>query len=374
MFKHKGKSQRRMKNWQQVYSSGQEESDVASLTQKVVPRAVKIPPWRQGQAADIDGLPRVEGLVVGLFPGGAAVSVEGRELLCNLAGTFRPPPTSSALAVGDHVTVALTRAEHADAQGDDKLRTDGMILDRKERKTALCRPQPRSGKRRDQYETQSFTKVIVANMDVLLIVVAVRQPPMRAALIDRALIVAQRGELSTMLVVNKIDLGEPDEEVLAEYSRLGVAIFRCSAAAGEGVPELAAALAGKSSVLAGASGVGKSSLINALIPGALAATRAVRKGDQRGRHTTARAFIYKLPNGGQIVDTPGVRELGMDMELSELPWYFPDFEPFAAGCKFNDCTHTHEPSCGVLAAVEEGKLPPVRYESYLRIFETVGRE
>jgi ribosome biogenesis GTPase len=249
-----------------------------------------------------------------------------------------------------------------------------MVLERSERKTALCRPQPRSGKRRDQYETQSFTKVIVANMDVLLIVVAVRQPPMRAALIDRAMIVAQRGDLAAMLVVNKIDLGEPDEDILAEYLRLGMTIFRCSAAAGEGVAALAAALVGKSSVLAGASGVGKSSLINSLVPGASVVTRAVRKGDKRGRHTTASAFIYKLPDGGVIVDTPGVRELGMDMELSELPWYFPDFEPFAAGCKFNDCTHTHEPLCAVLAAVEDGKLPRVRYESYLRIFESIEQE
>jgi ribosome biogenesis GTPase len=100
----------------------------------------------------------------------------------------------------------------------------------------------------------------------------------------------------------------------------------------------------------------------------------VRKSDKRGRHTTASAFIYKLPDGGVIVDTPGVRELGMDMELSELPWYFPDFEPFAAGCKFNDCTHTHEPLCAVLAAVEDGKLPRVRYESYLRIFESIEQE
>jgi ribosome biogenesis GTPase len=93
--------------------------------------------------------------------------------------------------------------------------------------------------------------------------------------------------------------------------------------------------------------------------------------DERGRHTTTSAAVYDLPGGGMLVDTPGLRELGMSLDAEELPWYFPEFEPFAPQCRFNDCTHTHEPDCAVIAAVEAGRIPPRRYESYLRILETL---
>jgi ribosome biogenesis GTPase len=144
-------------------------------------------------------------------------------------------------------------------------------------------------------------------------------------------------------------------------------------------------------VLAGASGTGKSALINALVPDAGAATRSIRMKDERGRHTTAAATVYDLPPlrpdagaaagpaelpigagpGGILVDTPGVREIGIAIDLEELPWYFPEFEPFLAECRFNNCTHTHEPGCALLAAVEAGRVPRRRYESYLRIRESL---
>jgi ribosome biogenesis GTPase len=107
------------------------------------------------------------------------------------------------------------------------------------------------------------------------------------------------------------------------------------------------------------------------VPGADAATRAVRRRDRRGRHTTSAAVFYELPRGGVIIDTPGIRELGMGMRPAELSWYFPEFEPLLGGCRFGNCTHAHEPGCAVRAAVEAGRIAPRRYNSYLRILETL---
>lgn len=371
MSRHKGKSQRRIKDWRQKLASGDHAEDQASARQRIGSRGVKLPP-RQLEVGQeqLDDLPRAQGMLVGVFPGGTYVRTEMGELLCGIAGTFRAPPGATPLAVGDQVTVALTRHQDAASQAD-KDRTDGIILLRQPRRTLLARPQPRSGKRRDDYSDETFEKVIAANMDVLLIVAATRQPALRHGLIDRFLIIAERGELQPVLVINKIDLGRPDEQILSDFAALGVAIHLVSAQTGEGVGDLLADLGGRRSILAGASGVGKSTLINALIPGAQAATREVRMKDERGRHTTSSTDVYDLPAGGLIIDTPGVRELGIQLRARELPWYFPEFEAFAHRCKFNDCSHTHEPACAIIAAVEQGQILARRYDSYLRILETI---
>jgi ribosome biogenesis GTPase len=295
--------------------------------------------------------------------------VGAETLLCGIAKTFRAPEQSSALAVGDIVTVAQTIS--ADAAGADKDRSDGMILSRQPRRTALSRPQPMSSKRRNPYADDVFEKVLVANMDQVVIVAATCQPKMRVGLIDRFLIIAERGQMKTLLAVNKIDISEPPEEAMEHVRSLGVEIFPVSATRGDGLDELRAALAGRRSVLAGASGVGKSTLVNALVPGANAATREVRAKDERGRHRTTSADVYELPGGGALVDTPGLRELSIRLDAAELTWYFPEFQALAGKCRFSDCTHTHEPDCAVQAAVETGEILPRRYESYLRILETL---
>ncbi|MBN1555916.1 MAG: ribosome small subunit-dependent GTPase A [Phycisphaerae bacterium] len=375
--KGKGKSRRRVKDWQVRYEAGEDvEADLARR-QGFSPREVKLGPGALSETADdANDESQRDGMVTGVFRRGVFVRVEGEELFCGLAKTFRPPDGfehTSPLTVGDEVRVALPRNEHVGGQVHlDRNRMDGMILSRRPRRSLLARPQPRSAKRRDAYDTECFTKALVANMDDLLIVTAVAAPPMRRGLIDRFLIIARRGELEPMLVVNKIDLGEGDEPILADVADQGVRILRCSARTGEGIDELRSALAHRHCVLAGASGVGKTSLLNALVPGTKAATREVRAKDDRGRHTTSQARVYDLHDGGMIVDTPGLRELGVGITAAELPWYFPEIEAVAPRCKFRDCTHTHEPGCAVRDAVETEQIPPRRYESYLRILESLG--
>lgn len=377
MAKRKGKARQRI-NWGQRFDAGKAQDDFAPR-QKLSHRGIKIPAGRvAAEQENVELLPKREGMVMGLFPGGAIVRTAPTQgepveaLICPIAKMFRAPEGSTALAVGDNVTVALTDPEHVSGQTqDDKDRADGMILLRHPRSTALSRPELRSGKHTDPYSTETFEKVIVANMDVLLIVASTVQPPLRHGLIDRFMIAAERGELKPVLVINKIDLAPPDAEVLDDFTGLGLEILKVSAASGIGIDALQKRLAGCRSVLAGPSGVGKSTLVNALIPGAAAVTGLVRFKDKRGRHTTASANVYDLPGGGTLVDTPGVRELGVRMDAAELSWYFPEFAPFVPGCKFRDCTHTHEPQCAVRDAVEQTKILPRRYGSYVRILETL---
>ncbi|MFB3890679.1 MAG: ribosome small subunit-dependent GTPase A [Phycisphaerae bacterium] len=380
MFKRKGKSAKRH-GWQRVYREGEEMGEAAPRRQRVTAKATKLPAWRpEGVPDNVEGLPRLDGMVVGLFPGGAIVRSPDRagQLICGISGTFRPPEGSSALAVGDTVTVAVTGALAGPHDGD-KLRADGMIVSRAKRKTLLARPQPRSGKHHGRYDDEGFLKVIAANMDQLLIVASTRQPELRPALVERFMIVAERGDLRPILVINKTDLGPPDTEKVERIAELGLKPILTSVVTPEGLDVLLPHLVGRKTVLAGPSGAGKSSLVNALVPGASAAVREIRMKDQRGRHTTAAAAVYDLPTtegkpggaGGILVDTPGVRELAVEMDIAELPWYFSEFERFAPACRFNDCTHTHEPDCAVIAAVEAGQIQPSRYESYLRMAQTL---
>lgn len=373
MARNKGKSQKRIKDWHQRYAAGQADDGKDARRESLSRRAVKIPAERlEAPQENLENLAKVDGLVMGFYPGGVVVRVNRKQLLCGVAKTYRAPEGKSALAVGDNVTLALTGDEHSDdAAETDKDRADGMILARADRTTVLARPMPRSAKRVDQYDTEPFEKVITANIDILLIVAATRQPPLSHGLIDRFLIIAERGGLVPVLVINKIDLGPPDAKVLADFEKMGVESICCSALTGAGLDDLRRVLRAKRSVLAGPSGVGKTSLINAIIPGTDAVTKTIRTKNQRGRHTTSATTIYDLPSGAMIVDTPGLRELALNLTRAELPWYFPRFAQLAGKCKFNNCTHSHEPGCAVIAAVEDGSISQRRYDSYIRILETL---
>ena len=379
---YKGKSTRRVKDWQARHESGQDLDDTTSNRLRFTRKEVKL---REDSFADEANTPeemqRVAGMVTGVFRRGTYVRVAGEELYCSIAKTYRPPDgfeNTSPLAVGDDVTVALGNPDHTDGQTElDRNRMDGRIVSRQPRRTLLGRPEPRSSKRRETYDDAPFEKIIAANMDALLIVAATAQPAMSSGLLDRFLIAAERGEMSAIIAVNKIDVAAPDQSILSPLRQQGVTIVPCSAATGEGLDEIRAILAGRRTVLAGASGVGKSTLVNALLPGTEAVTRTVRAKDDRGRHTTSQSRIYDLPaqkqgdKAGLLVDTPGIRELAVPIPPEQLLWYFPEFQALSRGCRFRNCTHTHEPSCAVRDAVEHHDVVASRYESYLRILETL---
>ena len=383
MAKRKGKSRQRQKSWERQHLQNHPDGEDAETRRRLTQRQVRLPGQQQDapifadtESAEVAGGPESTGMVVQLYPGGAVVRTSDHgDLMCGLAGTFRPAPGASALAVGDRVGISLMPETQGLIQAGpehlDRDRVDALIRQRAPREAALSRPQPMRGKRRRPYETEVFEKVIAANMDQLVVVASVARPPFRRRLLDRYLIVAERGELPLAVVINKVDLGRPNPALMADYVELGVRWTACSALAGEGLDGVRQLLTGKRSVLAGASGVGKSSLLNALAPALNLPTRQVRTRDDRGRHVTSAATLYAMPFGGDVVDTPGVRELGMEIDKADLPWYFPEFERLAGDCAFRNCTHTHEPDCAVQSAVESEQLPRRRYLSYLRILESL---
>jgi len=232
------------------------------------------------------------------------------------------------------------------------------------RRSVLARPDPGNAHRQ---------LVLAANVDVALIVVAVADPPLRPGLVDRCLVALHRGGVQPAVCANKVDLldaaGRRElETLLAPYHELGVPVLACSADTGEGTAALRAFVAGKAVVLLGHSGVGKSSLANALDPDSSRRTGAVRDYDGRGRHTTSASSLRRLADGTRLIDTPGVRAFGLEApSADELRSAFAEFAPFAARCRFRDCTHAHEPDCGVRAAVAAGLLSAARVASFCRL-------
>ena len=228
--------------------------------------------------------------------------------------------------------------------------------------------------RADPHDTRR-TRAIAANVDIVVVVVAAKDPPLHPRLIDRYLVAVERSGARAALVVNKVDLLDDDERrdvaaILRPYRELDLPVLTMSAVAGDGIEELRAVLAGATCVFVGQSGVGKSSLLNALHATAAAKTGAVRPGDGRGRHTTSASSLHVLPGDIRVIDTPGIRRFTVDDSgdaAGPLAVGFTEFAPFAAGCRYRDCTHTHEPGCAVKAAVDDGAISGSRYESYLKL-------
>ena len=276
-------------------------------------------------------------------------------LECRLRGRAKRGPREGDLAViGDRVK--LTRLTD----------TTGVIEQVEPRRSKFSRRQPGPG-------GTAREDVMVANLDQVAIVFACAEPMPNPRLVDRFLVVAEANEVEALIVVNKLDLCDEREvrTIFDRYGRIGYSVVYASAREGIGVDELRRRLAGKISIFTGPSGVGKSTLLNAVQPGLRLATGDVSQALHKGRHTTTVAELHPVDERGYVADTPGLRELGLwRIEEDELPWCFPEFRPFLGSCGFNDCRHLDEPRCAVRGAVDAGEISPYRYDSYRRMLAT----
>ena len=280
---------------------------------------------------------------------------DGDVVKCRVRGTlFRDAGRfSRPVAVGDHVRYEEQREPPA------------VVVEVLPRKNHLSRPLP--GRRRQQ--------IIAANLDQAILVQSCHDPSFNPRLLDRMLVGCGHGEFDAVIVVNKIDVADPPDLVEEVYRDLGYPIVLASAASGAGIDDLRRLLSDKISVFAGLSGVGKSSLLNAVRPGLSLATAEVSDATGKGRHTTTHASLLHLGSGGFVVDTPGIREFGFsDIETYAVSHHFPDFVPHLPGCRFSTCTHDHEVDCAIKDAVDEGTIHEHRYDSYLRIIGSVEED
>jgi ribosome biogenesis GTPase len=362
----------RERNWRERYLSGeldQEELDSRQV-ERIVPRSreeklieirtkveqeltQQAPPDIDQQETPKDGQ---TGTVIQISTSIYHVDLGDTVLLCAVRGSLTASETgyTNIVAVGDKVLVSPGDAGH------------GVIEHVLPRRTVLARP---------DVWNEDLSQIVVANVDQLLIVSSWEEPPLWLELIDRYLIAASEGGLESLICLNKIDLAESEQDYEPEmsiYEDLGYQVLYTSVETGQGIDELRQHLEQRSTVLAGLSGTGKSSLLMAVQPDLQLRIAQVSHDTGAGRHTTTQVSLLKLDEGGYVVDTPGIRELGLiSTRRHELILHFPEIAEMVSQCRFNDCTHLHEPGCAVKEAVEDGRIPWSRYASYQSIYESL---
>lgn len=280
----------------------------------------------------------------------------GKVVECKIKGNFRLKGIRSTnpVAVGDNVEIALNSEGTA------------FITHIEERRNYIIR------------KSQNLSKqshILAANVDQAFLIVTVNYPQTSTTFIDRFLASAEAYSVPVVLVFNKCDILSDDEHhyqqsMIHLYETIGYECREVSATTGEGVDGLHALLKGKITLLSGNSGVGKSTLINKILPEANLRTAEISDAHNTGMHTTTFSEMLELPEGGYIIDTPGIKGFGtFNMEPEELTSYFPEIFHFSKGCKFSNCTHTHEPGCAVLKAIDDHFIAQSRYQSYLNMLE-----
>lgn len=305
------------------------------------------------------------------------VHINGRELDCTLSSLIHKQliyPTADPTSLR-HTVREVREIDHVDPVAiGDRVRFveagsgQGMITEILPRTSKLSRPAPVPGQR-------IFEQVIVSNADLILPVFSVANPTPKWGLLDRYLVAAEAAEIPVLIVINKLDLAWKNpafDEEIEVYRRIGYPVLLVSAATGDSIEELKQALEGKQSVLVGKSGVGKTSLLNAIQPGLGLRVKAVSGGEVgKGRHTTTHLEMFRLDFGGTLVDTPGIREFGLwNIPADELAYLFPEMAEFVGRCRFGlSCRHDREPGCEVRKAVTDGAVSPYRYQSYMRLRE-----
>ncbi len=278
-------------------------------------------------------------------------TVETREgfVVCQLRGKLKQGrATGDIAALGDHVQFTLL--------------TDGsgVIENVEERERSIIRLDPRP--------QGMYRQILLANSDQAMFVFACANPSPKLRMLDRFLVVTEKQSIPAVIIANKIDLVENAKEMFEVYESIGYRVIYTSAKTGAGLDEFQAQLQNKISALAGPSGVGKSSLLNAIQPGLGLAVNEISTAMKKGRHTTVTRQMFPLEGGGYVADTPGWKSLALwDTEAVEMDAYFPELRELVPHCQFSDCSHVHEPGCAVLAAVKSGKVRAERYDSYLRL-------
>jgi ribosome biogenesis GTPase len=271
----------------------------------------------------------------------------------SLRGRLKKENGGLKLAVGDDVTAEM-----------DERGAVWAVTEIHPRRSALARRAP-GGARGE--------RVVAANVDQVMVVFAAAKPEPHVRMLDRFLVIAEGNDIPARIVFNKVDLvggASGVDEIASTYEKAGYAVHRTSVKGNEGLAELHDALASRTSALTGPSGVGKSSLLNALFPGLDLRVGEISESVNKGRHTTVGAKLIPIPDvlGGFVVDTPGLREVGMwGLHADSLEQCFPEFRPFLGECKFGDCTHEHEPHCAVREGVKSGAISSARYESFLKL-------